>query len=86
MPLGLQRGDGAELYILDSLGKEMTFSIVSLPENYYDCYNSFIYQSCELCQKSQRKNDLVVCLICAKQLCCNVCPGQESNSDRSCKL
>lgn len=82
-PLGYQTSIS---YILDCMGKEITFSIVGLPENYYDCYNSFIYQSCEICQKPQRKKDLVVCLLCAKQMCCNICPGKEPKSENSRKL
>lgn len=65
-------------FILDRLGKETAFFVVGLPENYYDCYSSYIYQSCEICQKSQRTTDLVVCLICGKQMCSNVCPGQDA--------
>lgn len=63
--------------LLDIKGKELSFNLVSLPESYFDCYNTFIYKSCDICQKTQSKNNLVVCLICSAQLCSHHCSKQE---------
>ena len=59
--------------ILDMHQKDLDFSLVSLPENFYDSYHGFIYKSCDLCHCGHSKSDLILCLLCGELMCGHSC-------------
>lgn len=59
--------------ILDTNQKDLDFSLVSLPENFYDSYHGFIYKSCDLCHSRNVKSDLMLCMLCGELLCSHSC-------------
>ena len=71
--------------ILDIKSKDIEFSMVDLPENFYDCYHAFIYKSCEICEKRQAKNDLHICLLCGSIMCTHHCSPDQKGLGNLCK-
>jgi hypothetical protein len=65
--------------LLDTTGKDIDFTLVTLPENFYDSYHGFIYKSCDLCHQRTSQNDLVLCMLCGTLMCTHVCG---SNKDK----
>lgn len=69
--------------VLDLNSKEYTFSFETLPANFYDCYQTYIYKSCEKCKKSQSKRSFGLCLLCGSLQCVIQCTGNDSKSKRN---
>lgn len=59
--------------LLDTTGKDIDFTLVTLPENFYDSYHGFIYKSCDLCHQRTSQNDLVLCMLCGTLMCTHIC-------------
>lgn len=49
--------------------QEVTFSFVSLPENYFDLSTTYIEKKCELCNDHTKAGNCCVCLMCGMVLC-----------------
>lgn len=69
--------------VLDLHCKEYALTFETLPSNFYDCYQTYIYKSCEKCKKSQSKRSFGLCLLCGSLQCVIQCTGHESKSKRT---
>lgn len=69
--------------ILDNIGKDIDFTLVSLPENFYDSYHGFIYKACDLCHERSSQNDLVLCMLCGMLMCTHVCGSSKDRKKSS---
>lgn len=67
--------------ILDTNQKELDFSLVTLPENFYDSYHGFIYKSCDLCHSRQSKSDLMLCMLCGELMCSHSCSESKNSKE-----
>lgn len=66
--------------ILDEAHKETDFTLVSLPENFYESYHGFIYKSCDICHSRHSTNDRVQCMLCGMIMCTHLCyPSDKKN-------
>jgi hypothetical protein len=66
--------------ILDLSKRELQFSFVALPDNFTELYQTYIYKSCELCNKRQAKKDLMLCLLCGSMMCQSKCTQVEGGA------
>lgn len=72
-------------FLLDVHDKELGFSMATIPENFYDCYTSYIYKACEICHKTAAKKDLHLCMLCESVMCVHHCSTDQGGLGNLCK-
>lgn len=60
-------------YMKESFSLSLQFTMINLQENFFDCYQYYIYNNCSICGNRPKGKDFGVCLLCGEIMCMESC-------------